>query len=149
MRLVQERNAHCLCRANEIQSDDTIVFPEFHLAFFTDFHNPSGIRLRVNRFVAKNRHKYYVNELSKAPVRKVVFNQNAYLTFKGFEFFRDYDIPYLRSDVVATICVSDDNFEHLSLRLSSNEAVSGTAIIREQRISSPGLKKTADRFHGE
>ena len=93
--------------------EDILVFPESLLAFFTDAHNPSGIRLRLNRVVAKSRHKYYINELSKTPVRKVIFNQNAFLTFKGLDYLQDYDIPYLRKDVIATICVSDNNFEYL------------------------------------
>lgn len=94
-------------------SGDVIVFPESDLAYFTDAHNPSGFRLRLYRATAKSRHKYYINELSKAPARKVIFNQNAYLTFKGFDYSLNYDIPYLRQDVTAVICVSDDNSEYL------------------------------------
>jgi hypothetical protein len=73
-----------------------------------------------------------VNELSKAPVRKVIFNQCAYFTFKDIEYSKEYVLPYLRSDVVATICVSQDSYDYLKyvfpgiplhrVRLSANRA---------------------------
>jgi glycosyltransferase involved in cell wall biosynthesis len=119
-------------KQSRFEQEDIIVFPEPFLAYFTDAHNPSRPRLRFNRAVAKSPHKYYVNELSKLPVRKVIFNQNAYLTFDGIDYSGAYDIPYLRKDVVATICVSDDNQEYLrfafpdarlyKVRLSANKA---------------------------
>jgi len=50
-----------------LEKKDIIVFPEPFLAYFTDSHNPSKARLRLNRIYAKSRHKYYINELSKRP----------------------------------------------------------------------------------
>jgi len=97
----------------QFAKEDVIVFPESLLAYFTDFTSPSKPKLQVNRIFSKSRHKYYVNELSKAPVRKVIFNQNAYLTFEGMDYLKEYVIPYLRSDVVGTICVSEDNYNYL------------------------------------
>jgi hypothetical protein len=115
-----------------LEREDVVVFPEPFLAYFTDSHNPSNSRLRLNRIFSKSRHKYYVNELSKSPVRKVLFNQNAYLTFEGMDYWKHYIVPYLRSDIVATICVSEDNYDYLKfvfpgirlyrVRLSANKA---------------------------
>jgi glycosyltransferase involved in cell wall biosynthesis len=100
-------------KKTQFKKDDVIVFPEPLLPYFTDSHNPPTLKLHFYRAFSKNRHKFYTNELSKAPVRKVIFNQNAYLTFKDLDYSKDYDIPYLRRDVVATICVSEDNYNHL------------------------------------
>lgn len=100
-------------KRTRFETEDVIVFPEPFLAYFTDSHNPSKARLQLNRIFSKSRHKYYANELSKAPVRKVVFNQNAYLTFEGIDYSKEYVLPYLRGDVVATICVSEDNYGYL------------------------------------
>jgi hypothetical protein len=127
------------------ESEDILVFPEPFLAYFTDAHNPSKARLRFNRTVAKSPHKYYVNELSKLPVRKVIFNQNAYLTFEGIDYSSAYDIPYLRKDVVATLCVSDDNYEYLNyafpdarlhkIRLSANKTDFHYQAEKKQQIA--------------
>jgi len=119
-------------RQTDLGMDDILVFPEPFLAYFTDFHNPPKAELWFDRIVSKSRHKYYINELSKTPVRKVIFNQNAYLSFEGIDSAEAYDIPYLRKDVTATICVSDDNEDYLKfafpnarlyrVRLSANKA---------------------------
>src|SRR5512137_447087 len=71
-------------KTTRFEKDDVLVFPESLLAYYTDSHSPSGLKLHFYRMFSKNRQKFYLNELSKAPVRKVVFNQGAYLTFKGF-----------------------------------------------------------------
>ncbi|MDM7994598.1 MAG: glycosyltransferase [Acidobacteriota bacterium] len=119
-------------RRTRFDKEDVIVFPEPFLAYFTDAHNPVKPILLFDRIFSKSPHKYYLNELSKAPVRKVIFNQSGYLTFEGMDYAGIYDIPYLRKDVVATICVSDDSKEYLNfafpgariyrVRLSANEA---------------------------
>jgi glycosyltransferase involved in cell wall biosynthesis len=118
-------------KRTQFQKEDVIVFPESLLAYFTDSHNPSKVKLDFYRMFSKNRHKFYLNELSKAPVRKVIFNQGTYLTFKDFDYSKEYDIPYLRRDVVATICISEDSRRYLQsvfpsirlyrVRLSANE----------------------------
>jgi hypothetical protein len=100
-------------RKTKFEKDDVIVFPEPLLAYFTESHNPPKLKLHFYRIFAKNRHKFYTHELSNAPVRKVIFNQNAYLTFKDFDYSKEYDLPYLRRDVIATICVSEDNYDYL------------------------------------
>ncbi|MBN1571320.1 MAG: glycosyltransferase [Acidobacteria bacterium] len=101
-------------RATRFETDDIIVFPESLLAYFTDAHNPPKLQLQFYRAFSRNRHKFYLNELSKMPARKVIFNQGVYLTFKDFDYSKEYDIPYLRRDVVATICISEDSHNYLS-----------------------------------
>lgn len=101
-------------RATRFEKDDVIVFPESLLAYFTDAHNPPKLKLHFYRAFSKNRHKFYLNELSKTPVRKVIFNQGVYLTFKDIDYSKTYDIPYLRRDVVATICISEDSHNYLN-----------------------------------
>jgi glycosyltransferase involved in cell wall biosynthesis len=100
-------------KTTRFDTDDVIVFPETLLAYFTDLHNPPKFKLQFYRVFSKNRHKFYVNELSKTPVRKVIFNQGVYLTFKDFDYTKEYDIPYLRRDVVATLCISEDSQNYL------------------------------------
>jgi glycosyltransferase involved in cell wall biosynthesis len=97
----------------KFEKEDVIVFPESLLAYFTNSHNPSKLRLQFYRVFSKNRHKFYLNELSKVPVRKVIFNQGTYLTFKDFDYSKEYDVPYLRRDVIATICISEDSYRYL------------------------------------
>ncbi len=119
-------------KKTRFEESDVIVFPETLLAYFTDSCNPSGFKLRFYRAFSKNPHKFYANALSKTPARKVIFNQNAYLTFKDFDYSREYDVPYLRRDVIATICISEDNHAYLKkvftgirlykMRLSANKA---------------------------
>jgi hypothetical protein len=47
-------------------------------------------------------------------LRKVVFNQNAYLTFNGYSLDTSaLKTPYLHPEVVGTIVVSDDNLSYL------------------------------------
>jgi glycosyltransferase involved in cell wall biosynthesis len=116
----------------EFSAEDIVVFPEPLLAYFTDSHNPPLLKLKFYRIFSKNRHKFYANELSKLPVRKVIFNQNTYLTFEGLPYSKDYDMPYLRTDVEATLCVSEDNLRYLQyvfpelplhrVRLSANKS---------------------------
>jgi len=100
-------------KSTEFKKEDVIVFPEVHLAYFTDSHNPGDLELQIKRMVSKSRHKYYANMLSKVNARKVIFNQNAYLTFEGIHYDLDYEIPYLREDVAGTLCVSDDTYQYL------------------------------------
>jgi glycosyltransferase involved in cell wall biosynthesis len=102
-------------RKTKFERNDVIVFPETLLAYFTDARNPALLKLHFYRLFSKNRHKFYTNELSKAPIRKVIFNQNAYLTFKDFDYSKEYDIAYIRKDVVATICISEDNYNYLKI----------------------------------
>jgi hypothetical protein len=118
-------------KSTKFEKDDVIVFPESQLAFFTDAHNPPNWKLHIYQRFAKSRHKYFLNDLSKTSARKVIFNQGPYLTFEGFDYSKDYDIPYLRPDVVATICVSENNYNYLKyifpdiplfrIRLSANQ----------------------------
>jgi glycosyltransferase involved in cell wall biosynthesis len=119
-------------KTTRLEREDVLVFPESLLAHFTDSHNPTGPKLHFYRIFSKNRHKFYLNELSKTPVRKAIFNQGTYLTFKDFDYTKKYDIPYLRRDVVATICISEDSLDYLKfvfpdirlyrVRLSANKA---------------------------
>lgn len=46
-------------------------------------------------------------------VRKVIFNQNAYTTFKGYRIDRDIVTPYTHPEVIAAICMSEDNRQYL------------------------------------
>ena len=48
-------------------------------------------------------------------VRKVVFNQNAYLTFRGYSLDpNDLRTPYAHPEVIATLVISEDNHEYLA-----------------------------------
>jgi len=57
------------------EKEDVIVFPESLLTFFTDSHNPPKFKLQFYRAFSKNRHKFYLNELSQTPVRKVILTR--------------------------------------------------------------------------
>jgi glycosyltransferase involved in cell wall biosynthesis len=58
-------------------------------------------------------------------VRKVVFNQNAYLTFVGYSCDpTDLRTPYRHPDVIAVLTVSEDNRDYLSY------AFPGLRIVR-------------------
>ncbi len=45
--------------------------------------------------------------------RKVIFNQNAYYTFKRYPLEGGVETPYLHPEVVATIVVSEDSRQYL------------------------------------
>jgi hypothetical protein len=47
-------------------------------------------------------------------VSKVIYNQNAYFTFRGWPLDADGFNPYRHPDVVATLSVSEDNLAYLS-----------------------------------
>jgi len=48
-------------------------------------------------------------------IKKVIFNQAAYYTFKGYSFNKDDLLtPYLSKDIVATMLVSEDNEGYLN-----------------------------------
>jgi len=47
-------------------------------------------------------------------IRKVIFNQNSYLTFRGYTLdVHDLRTPYTHPDVLATLTVSEDNLQYL------------------------------------
>jgi glycosyltransferase involved in cell wall biosynthesis len=47
-------------------------------------------------------------------IRKVIFNQNSYLTFRGYSLDgQDVRTPYTHPDILATLTVSEDNFQYL------------------------------------
>jgi hypothetical protein len=45
--------------------------------------------------------------------RKIIFNQNAYYTFQGYSYDSQQLPPYLHSDYIATLVVSEDNKKYL------------------------------------
>jgi len=47
-------------------------------------------------------------------IRKVIWNQGVYLTFKGYSFSPSPVTPYTHPDVVATICMSEDSRQYLN-----------------------------------
>lgn len=46
-------------------------------------------------------------------INKIIFNQNAYSTFRGYQLFDSNRPPYLHPDTVATLVVSEDNKRYL------------------------------------
>lgn len=46
-------------------------------------------------------------------VKKVIFNQNAYSSFRGYKLFDAQSPPYLHPDMLATLVVSEDNKHYL------------------------------------
>jgi hypothetical protein len=91
----------------KFRDDDILVLPEIY--------GPRMVRtLRVDKkktfFSPAN---FWEEELP--PIRKVIFNQNAYNTFARYGFdAENRDTPYLDPLVIATIMVSEDNREYVS-----------------------------------
>ena len=55
----------------------------------------------------------------KTGIRKVVYNQNSYLTFRGFSLTKsDLPSPYLHPDVLAALVVSEDSKRYLQYAFS-------------------------------
>jgi len=57
----------------------------------------------------------YISNIAKG-IKKIIFNQNAHYTFRGFSLDSNAtSSPYLDSDVIAVICVSDHNKNYIKL----------------------------------
>lgn len=83
-------------------------------------------------------------------IKKVIFNQNAYYSFKGYGLNNDPLIPYLHNDFIGTIVVSKDSREYLNyvfpdhqifrLHNSINPAIFSFTSQKKKQICFPTRK---------
>lgn len=80
-------------------------------------------------------------------VRKVLFNQNAYYTFRNYPIDRDAPTPYLAPEFLATLVVSDDSRQYLEYVFPSARVVRvHNAIDAERFAYDPSSKRPRVAF---
>ena len=100
----------------QLTSTDIVVIPEY-LAIWTNAEmNPKGFASFIKKRFSRNRYKYLIEEIFKAPAKKVIYNQNPYYTFWNYPTRTNtLSVPYNKENCLATVCVSENNLEYLKL----------------------------------
>lgn len=98
----------------KFKPNDIVVIPEYMAFYFTKIKRMPKWKLKIKQLFSNSRVKYFIGEIAELPVHKVMYNQNTYMTFLNYPYEKNnWEMPYLRSDVIRTITVSIDNTNNL------------------------------------
>lgn len=98
----------------KFKENDIVVIPEYMAFYFSKVKQIPKWKLKMKQLFSSSRLRYYLGEIAKLPVHKVIYNQNTYMTFALYPFEKNIcEIPYRHSDIVRTVTVSTDNTNYL------------------------------------